>query len=107
MQLFIENTQPHISQVFPADFQERLARSLDVVRELRRRGVVVIRTDAASGEMPVIEITPAHAKHLAGIGHGHRMVRTEGVVVTHGLYVNGCEVVWYGHTLPGIKQVWS
>ena len=41
MQLYTEAVRPHISQVFPVDFQDRLERSLDVVRVLRVRGVTI------------------------------------------------------------------
>lgn len=106
MQLFLEAPKQHPSRVFPPDFQERLARSIDVVRELRARGVSVVRTDAASGEMPLIEINPAHAEKLKGLGRGHRMVRTQSLVVTHSLIVNECEVTWFAHTLPA-RKAWA
>lgn len=100
MQLYTEAVRPHISQVFPVDFQDRLERSLDVVRVLRVRGVKVVRTDPAAADRPVIEINPAHAEKLNGLGHGHRMAREADMVVTHGLLVNGCEVRWYAGTVP-------
>lgn len=103
-QLYTEAAKPHISQVFPADFQERLVRSLDVVRLLRSRDVQVVRTDPAAADRPVIEINPAHAEQLNGIGHGHRMVRSADMVITHGLIVNGCEVVWFAGTVPLVQR---
>lgn len=104
MQLYTEAVKPFVSQVFPSDFQDRLERSLDVVRLLRARKVQVVRTDPAAADRPIIEINPAHAEQLNGIGHGHRMAREADMVVTHGLFVNGCEVVWFAGTVPLVQR---
>lgn len=93
------------SNVFPADFQERIGRSTAVVRELRSRGIAVLCTDAASGERPTIEINPTQSHLISGLGRGHRMVRTDSGVIAHGLIINNCEVIWYAFIEPRTHRV--
>lgn len=97
----------HKSNVFPVDFQERIGRSNEVVRELRSRGISVLWTDAASGERPTIEINPTHAHLITAIGRGHRMVRSDAGVIAHGLIINECEVIWYAQVQPKAQRAFA
>lgn len=108
MQMTFDSMQhQHKSNVFPADFQERITRSNEVVRELRRREISVLWTDAASGARPMIEINPTHADKLGSIGRGHRMIKCAEGVVAHSLIVNECEVTWYAGVAPKPQQVFA